>query len=57
MPFGLINVRVTLQRDIDINFRGLINLIVVYLGVVTIYSNKQYKHIRHLKQFFERCKK
>ena len=40
MPFGLINVGATFQRDMDIAFRGLINKsIVVYLDDITVYYN------------------
>ena len=42
MPFGLINVGATFQRDMDIDFKGLIhNFFVFYLDDVTIYSKKQ----------------
>ena len=41
MPFGLINVGAMFQRDMDIDFRGLIdNSVVVYLDDVIIYSKK-----------------
>jgi hypothetical protein len=39
MPFGLINVGATFQREMDIAFRGLINQsVVVYLDDVTVFS-------------------
>ena len=45
MPFGLINVGATLQRAMDITFRGLMhNYVVVYLDDITIYSKKRHGH-------------
>ena len=50
MPFGLINARTTFQRDMDIDFHGLIICsVVVYLDDVTIFSNKMEEHAFHLK--------
>lgn len=41
MPFGLLNIGVTLQRAMDIAFRSLINKsMVIYLDNITIYSKK-----------------
>ena len=58
MPFGLINAGETFQRVMDVEFQGLINkCVVVYLDVVTIYSNNREDHIQHLTQIFERCRK
>jgi hypothetical protein len=50
MPFGLINVGATFQREIDIAFRGLINhSVVFYLDDVTIYSKNRDDHLAHLR--------
>ena len=58
MPFGLINAGATFQRDMDINFCGLIGQsVVVYLNDFTIFSKKREEHAFHLKQIFERCRK
>lgn len=58
MPFGLINVGATFQRDMDIAFRGLMNeCVVVYLDDVTIYSKNIFDHVRHLRHIFERYRK
>lgn len=56
IPFGLVNVGETFQRAIDIEFRGLINkIVVVYLDDITIYSKKRKIHYHDLKQILERC--
>jgi hypothetical protein len=58
MPFGLINIGATFQREMDVSFRGLINKsVVVYLDDITIYSKKRSDHIHHLKHIFERCRR
>jgi hypothetical protein len=58
MPFGLINVGKTFQREMDIAFKGLIGQsVVIYLDDVTVYSKKRVDHPHHLKQIFERCRK
>eukprot|EP00253_Pinus_taeda_P020679 PITA_20679 len=58
MPFGLINVDITFQRAMDIDFRGLINRsVVVYMDDITLYSYRRRDHIYHLKQIFERCQR
>jgi hypothetical protein len=58
IPFGLIYVGETLQRDMDVSFRGLINkCVVVYLDDIIVYSKNKEDHIQHLIQIFERCRK
>jgi len=58
MPFGLINMGASFQRDMDVDFRGLIDkCVVLYLDDVTIYSKKKEDHIQHLTRIFERCRK
>ena len=50
IPFGLINVGATLQREMDIAFRCLIgHNVVVYLDDVTIFSKNREYHVFHLK--------
>jgi hypothetical protein len=42
IPFGLINVGATFQREMDIVFKGMIgHNVVIYLDDVTIYSKKE----------------
>ena len=56
IPFTLINVGATFQRDMGIAFKGLINkFVVVYLDDITVYSKNQVDHVPHLKVIFERC--
>jgi hypothetical protein len=58
IPFGLINVGATFQREMDIAFKGLIgHSVVIYLDDVTIYSKQRVDHPKHLKKIFERCRK
>ena len=58
MPFRLINAGATFHRDIDINFRGLMqNSVFVYLDDITIFSKKQHDHLFALGKVFERCRK
>lgn len=58
MPFGLINVRATFQREMYLAFIGKINkFIAIYLDYLTIFSNLDEKHVKHLRKIFERCKK
>jgi hypothetical protein len=53
MPFSLINVGETFQREMDIAFRGLIrDCVVVYLDDVTIFSKGKKYHIAHLRRVF-----
>jgi hypothetical protein len=58
MPFGLINVGATFQREMDIAFHGLINQsVVVYLDDVTVFSKNKKDHLSHLRAVLERCRK
>ena len=58
MPFGLINVGATFQREVDTSFRGLINhSVIVYLDGVTMFSKNRSDHISHLRKVLERCRK
>ena len=58
MPFGLINVGATFQREMDATFRGLINhFFIFYLDNITIFSKNKSDHISHLRKVFERCRK
>jgi hypothetical protein len=50
MPFGLMNVGATFQRAMDIAFVEEIGrFIVIYLDDVTIYSQSDDEHLRHLR--------
>ena len=58
MPFGLINVVATFQREMDICFQGLIGTsVIVYLDDVTFFSKKREDHVFQLKFFFYCCTK
>jgi hypothetical protein len=58
ITFGLINAGATFQRAMDIDFRGIINrLVVVYLEGVTIFSKNKKYHLFHLRSVLECCRK
>jgi hypothetical protein len=58
MPFELINIGATFQREMDISFHGLINQsVMVYLDDVTVFSKNNKYHLSHLRVVLERCRK
>jgi len=58
MPFGLMNVGATFQREMDIAFVDETRrFIVIYLDDVTIYSKSNEEHLLHLTRVFEKCRK
>jgi len=58
MPFGLMNVRATFQREINIAFANeSVRFIVIYLDDIIVYSKSDEEHLMHLKRFFEKCRR
>ena len=58
MPFRRINVGATFQCAMDIAFaREMNKFIAVYLDDITIFSHSDEKHLKHLKQTFQKCRK
>jgi ribonuclease HI len=58
MPFGLMNMGATFQRAMDIAFiEELGKFIIVYLDDVTVFSQSDDEHLRHLRRVFEKCRK
>jgi hypothetical protein len=58
MPFGLMNTGATFQRAMDIAFTGeREKFVVIYLDDLTIFYKSNTKHLVHLKQTFEKCRK
>jgi hypothetical protein len=58
MPFGLMNAGATFQREMDIAFvEETGKFIVVYLDDVTIFSQSDDEHLRHLRRVFEKCRR
>ena len=56
MPFGLINVGATFQRNMDEAFKGMINkFIVIYMDDLTIFSKYWNTPIVVLTQVFNKC--
>jgi hypothetical protein len=58
MPFGLMNVGATFQREMDIEFVDEKDkFIVIYLDDITVYSASDKQHLEHLKKVFQKCRK
>lgn len=58
IPFGLMNVATTFQREMDIAFADEIGrFIVIYLDDITVYSKTDPKHLSHLRRVFEKCRR
>ncbi len=58
MPFGLMNVGATFQREMDIDFSKEIHeFLVIYLDDLTTFSNSDQEHLDHLRQVFLICRK
>jgi hypothetical protein len=58
IPFGLMNVGETFQRDMDIAFsKEKDKFIVIYLDDIIVYSGSDSEHLKHLEQVFKKCRK
>ena len=58
MPFGLMNAGGTFQRAMDIAFVGEKDkFVVIYLDDITVFSQSNDEHLKHLKQNFLKCRK
>jgi hypothetical protein len=58
MPFILMNVGATFQREMEITFANeKENFIVIYLDDITVYSDSNEQHLEHLKKVFHKCRK
>jgi hypothetical protein len=58
MPFGLMNVGATFQREMDIAFADEKDeFIVIYLDDMTFFSKSYQLHQEHLKHCFLKCRK
>ena len=58
MPFGLMNTRATFQRAMDIAFVGEKDkFVVIYLDDITLFSQFDEEHLKHLKQTILKCRK
>ena len=58
MPFSLMNARANFQRAIDIAFVGERDkFVVIYLDDITVFSQSDDEHLKHLKQTFLKCRK
>ena len=53
MPFGLMNVGATFQREMDIAFaEEKDKLVVVYMADITVFSRSERDQIKNLKHVF-----
>ena len=53
MPFGLMNAGATFQRAMDIAFVWEKDkFVVIYLDAITVFSQLDDEHLKHLKQTF-----
>ena len=58
MPFGLMNVGETFERAMDIEFVGeREKFVVIYLDDITVFSDSDENHLKHLEQTFSKCRK
>jgi hypothetical protein len=58
MPFGLMNVGDTFQRDMDIAFvEEKDKFIMIYLDDIIVFSDSDEQHLEHLKKVFQKCRK
>ena len=58
MPFDLSNAGATFQRAMELAFVGKVNkFVVIYLEDLTVFSESDQKHLKHLMKVFDRCKK
>ena len=58
MPFGLMDVGTTLQRDMDISFDDENDkFVVIYLNDITIFSKSNNDHLNFLNKVFLKCRK
>ena len=57
MPFGLMNVGATFQREVDIAFsEEKDRVVVIYLDDITMFSKTHQDHLKHLKRVFLKCR-
>lgn len=58
IPFGLMNVGATFQREMDIAFsEEKDRFVLIYLDDIIVYSKNDQDHLEHLKRVFQKCKK
>lgn len=57
IPFGLSNVGENFQKEMDMDFKGLMRkFFLVYLDDITLFSKDAKDHFMHLRQIFEICR-
>ena len=56
MPFGLTHAGATFQRAMDLAFVGKTSeFTFIFLNDLTIFSDSDENHLKHLRRVFERC--
>src|SRR6185312_14247219 len=57
LPMGITNAAPTFQRNMELDFKGLLwNCCIVYIDDVIVYSKTLKEHIHHLNQVFTRLR-
>ena len=58
MPFGLMNVGMTFQREMDISFaEEKDKLVVVYLDDINVFSKREEDHLKYLEKVLLKCRR
>ena len=58
MPFGIMSARETFQRAMDIAFADEKDkFIVIYLDDITVFSNSDDQHLKHIRRVFQKSRK
>lgn len=58
IPFGLTNAGATFQRAMDLAFVGKTSeFTIIYLDDLTVFSDSNENHLKHLSKVFDRCRK
>ena len=58
IPFGLMNIGATFQRAMDIAFsEEKDNFVVIYMDDITVFSNNDRDHVKHLEKVFLKCRR
>jgi hypothetical protein len=58
MPFVMMNIGSTFQREMDIGFSNEKDkFIVIYLDDIMVYSASDEQHLEHLNKVFQKCRK
>ena len=58
MPFGMMNVGATFQREMDIDFdEEKEKMVVFYLDDIIVFSRREEDHLKHLEKILLKCRR